>query len=603
MGIGGLLAFTEDVSKAWSPIRLTNTKLIVDGNNLYPFLASKTTFDPRCGGEYPDFYRMVRSFFASLLRDAVTPLVLLDGVDNGDEKLATTQRRHKERMAEANKLVHLRKRPLPEEGDTFLPLLVHEIFFKAVTDSGVDLIVCDHEADIFAIARARHDRCPLLSRDSDFLLANLPAGVVHVNTLDDQGQVIDFKGFRRDKFFTSVGLNPHLDHPHLDPQYDFGPLLAVLLKNDLTDLNLLTPIYQRFKVDRAQRKLKISGIIKQLKKFPNVVDAEKGIFGSSAQLQACLKATKDFYYGSAELNETVSNRKGCFSYLALQAASLRRVFLMPQVEKVDSPCSHNASLHVRRAVYDIAVPRPDGCAVTIDEHRRRDNGSDPVVVSIEVPPPLSCIPSLDPNERRAHLIRCIVGEWDCDIDHIKPEEFVLPMVTLFCWAYQCEEQPSENAIRALLLCFTNCHASLRAWEPNQKFAKGRERRRGLANFDSGLATAIARWQSIFSFSLELNAVLHLPLPQVNPAYFFDGFLLQKMYAECHQHQEFLSNCEQRDVFEKLWTFLMENKPVRTESKAKSKRRSKASKPKKNKKPKTTASLQGSRFRLLEIETI
>ena len=99
------------------------------------------------------------------------------------------------------------------------------------------------------------------------------------------------------------------------------------------------------------------------------------------------------------------------------------------------------------------------------------------------------------------------------IDLVKPDEFVLPMVTLFCWAYQCKEQPAKNAIQALLLCFTNCYALLKDWKPVRDFQK-RERPRGLVNFDHGLATAIARWQSIFSSSLNLNAVLGLPLPGV-----------------------------------------------------------------------------------------
>ena len=619
MGIKGLTAFVKDFPKAWENSELTQTKLIIDGNNLLYFLASKATFDSRCGGEYSDFYKMVRSFFASLVRNAVTPCVLLDGVDNGDEKLATTQTRHEERMGKARSLVGALA---GYSCDGFFPPLVHQVFLRAVANSGVDVIVCDHEADVIAIARARRDRCPLLSNDSDFFLANLPDGVVPIYSLewirdDDRGQVIYCQRFQRDLFFKSVGLESEA-HWRLDPKYDFGPLLAVLFQNDLTDADLLIPIYQKLGVGRRQ----FRGIINKLrKKYATVLDAEIDIFGSEGQLHACLVATKEFYYGSVELKETVSSalgwdklpfpkwviaalRRGDFSLFALQAASLRRVFLLPQVETVASPCSHNASLHIRRVLYDITVPRRRGGGkVTVEEHRRRDNGEDPVIVPVKVPrnlPSLSCIPSLSQSERRAHLIRTIVGEWNCDIDYIKPVEFVLPMVTLFCWAYQCKEQPAKNAIRALLLSFTNCYALLKDWKPSREFHK-RERPRGLINFNDGLATAIARWQSIFSSSLHLNAVLRLPLPQVNPAYFFDGFLVQRMYAKCKQHKDFLSNCKQRDLFEKMWTFLVKNKPERkagSKTESLSPRRPSAKIKKKQKKKMV---VQGSRFACLKIE--
>ena len=628
MGIQGLTTFVKTFPNAWSRVELTHTDLIIDGNNLLHFLASKATFDSRCGGEYPDFYRMVRSFFASLRRSAVTPHILLDGVDNGDEKLATTQRRHIERMAEASRLVSARA---AYRSNGFFPPLVHQVFLRAVADSDVDAIVCDHEADVLAIARARRDRCPLLSNDSDFFLANLPAGVVPVDSLewirdDDRGQVVYCTIFRRDLFFERVGLEAEA-HWRLGPKYDVGPLLAVLLQNDLTDPDLLIPVYRKFKIVGVRRRFQIRVVIDQLRKYANVLEAEIDILGSESQLHACLVATKEFYYGSVELNEAVSNalgwdsspfpewaiasfRRGRFSLFALQAASLRRVFLLPQVETVASPCSHNASLHIRRALYDIAVPRrQDGGVVTVQEHRRCDNGNDPAVVSIEVPrnlPPLSCIPSLDRNERRDHLIQCIVGEWDCDIDHIEPEEFVLPMVTLFCWAYQCEEQPAENVIRAFILCFTNCHALLRKWEPVRDFHK-RERPKGLVNFDDGLATAIARWQAIFSSSLHLNAVLGLPLPQVNPARFFDGFLVQRVYAECKKHQDFVNNCEQKDLFARLWTFMVESKPERKEIEVGNESESLSNlscmqpshEVKKKKKKRTVVA--GSRFAGLEIE--
>ena len=63
MGVGGLTSFVDDNTHLLSDHRLHNTRVVIDGNNLYHFIYSYYNISFKYGGNLDDFADAVATYF------------------------------------------------------------------------------------------------------------------------------------------------------------------------------------------------------------------------------------------------------------------------------------------------------------------------------------------------------------------------------------------------------------------------------------------------------------------------------------------------------------------------------------------------------------
>ena len=95
MGVRGLSSFLSNRTAFFERKELSDSKVIVDGNNLrFALYKSCPGLNDCFGGDYDKFYRHVKQFFLNLLRCRVTPVIIVDGgLDKSDQKLKTVLKR------------------------------------------------------------------------------------------------------------------------------------------------------------------------------------------------------------------------------------------------------------------------------------------------------------------------------------------------------------------------------------------------------------------------------------------------------------------------------------------------------------------------------
>ena len=95
MGVRGLSSFLSNRTDFFERKQLSESKVIIDGNNLrFALYKSCPGLNDCFGGDYDKFYRHVKLFFLNLLRCRVTPIIILDGgLDKTDQKLKTVLKR------------------------------------------------------------------------------------------------------------------------------------------------------------------------------------------------------------------------------------------------------------------------------------------------------------------------------------------------------------------------------------------------------------------------------------------------------------------------------------------------------------------------------
>ncbi|CAL8299030.1 unnamed protein product [Gadus morhua 'NCC'] len=138
MGVKGLSSLLEDNRRISPDIHFRDSKLVVDGNNLIYLLYFSSKLDQNHGGEYLAFQVEVQ-----------------------------VQKTH--------------DAALTGEMMGILPPLTKLVFQQTLNDLKVPLVMCFGEADGQLAALAKEWRCPVLSRDTDFYIFDLPGGLLHLD--------------------------------------------------------------------------------------------------------------------------------------------------------------------------------------------------------------------------------------------------------------------------------------------------------------------------------------------------------------------------------------------------------------------------------------
>ncbi|XP_068092369.1 single-strand DNA endonuclease ASTE1 [Hyperolius riggenbachi] len=381
MGIQGLMSYVSSNRSFFQDVQMRNSRLIIDGNNLYYKLYFDSGLDLVHGGDYNSFTHILNKFFETLTVCNIQPYVVFDGgCDISNKKLATQKQRLKEKIKMAHSLSTGR-------GGIVIPLLIRDVCMQALTELNVPFVQCFSEADREIVALANLWNCPVLTFDSDFCIFDLKAGYCphngfqwkNIGTTKESHEC-----YIPARCFLAQRLCSHFNNM----SKSLLPLFAVLTGNDYISLSALETFFSKIHLPvgnnhGGRKQTRIEGLFIWLSGFLDVEEAMENVLGYlklkdresvrqllySAMEEYNLYDTvnlEHFFQGGLYVSPTavqlnlpswvqVALAKGRLSPLLSDALVLRRVFLHAQVEDFRKPSAHCVAQPIRKAMYALLL--------------------------------------------------------------------------------------------------------------------------------------------------------------------------------------------------------------------------------------------------------
>ncbi|XP_026870775.2 protein asteroid homolog 1 [Electrophorus electricus] len=615
MGVQGLTSYVEGNRQFFTDLKLRKSHLVIDGCSLYFRLYFSCGLDQARGGDYDIFAVQVRRFFAALSECGVLPFVVVDGgIDQSDRKFKTLRERAQSKIHEAHALSR-------GAHGSVLPLLTREVFRQVLRDLGVPLVQCVSEADFEVASLAHQWRCPVLSNDSDFYIFDLPGGYLPFTFFEWENVC----GKTSERYIPALRftVNRFCSHfNHMNKQ--LLPLFAVVTGNDYTPAETFEMLSSRVELQREARARggrsnpRIEGLLLWLSQFRSPLNALEEVLGGrkKGNLRMQLMAGIQDYqlpptsrlallFSSSQaglpdvqgLPVSLASQpewllrgitSGRLPPLVLDVLVLQRVLLIPQVENTRLPSSHEASLSIRKAIYEILLlsgARQDhavqaqrgrgsgGKARASQSGRSQASSANSVVeeydrldlnlrrTSIEVHlttthPQLNLM-TLDRMAASVRL-QVLLGTLGV-MEHVLqplPPHLWLPACVTYFWVKSSTPRPSVSVQQCLLLGLVYgelcrrmalpgdplhfCAATASVCKQLDRLRLNTGHRRGL---DLGVAHSLSQWQSCMWAGIYLNQLLCFPLPEPHCVWLFSGTLLHGVQAALrggHQAESLLA---------------------------------------------------------------
>ncbi|KAK3086613.1 hypothetical protein FSP39_021041 [Pinctada imbricata] len=497
MGISGLTTFMDDNLHLFMEHRLQNTKIIIDGNNLYHLLYYDNNVDYVHGGDYDRFAEKTREFFTMLSSCGISPYLVFDGAyEVDDRKLNTVLDRFRKRLFSAHTIAK-------GGGAKILPILAYETFRQVLNAMKVPFVVSDFEADYDIAVLANHFECPVLSYDSDFYILPLSAGFIPFDSVNFSIQADEndkSQKYLLCRIYFVDKLTKHF--PNLGR--DLLPLLATLMGNDYIESSTFETFISRlptpkesnshFRIPKTKTRMlkymnwlentgSLKGAVESIVASEKTVNQEKLRHQIERSLQA-FTLTED---GSAHAlveylkNTDVADRSthvdgydGCkfhvpdwlkFAHrsgdvvMALKNILLsRRTFLQCQVEDVRLPTSYACSQKIREVTYGILLSEEleDKASKCVQEYDRevkniKKNMIEPDSQAVKV----SEVPKLSVEERQAILMHTLGVDSEDFTRNCSGVELLVCVIAH--WILNATPKITQDHLKSLLVCVTFLH--------------------------------------------------------------------------------------------------------------------------------------------------
>lgn len=242
MGIRGLTTFINKQWWVFDRHELHDTKVVIDGNNLYHFLYEKSKNASFFGGDYEDYIFHTETFFKQFELCKITPIIIFDGA-SGENKMDCLKRSYASSVAmfccETNEIYSM----CIDKKISAYCVLLGEVFEEIMTEMNIKFIRSLFEADDDIAAVAKILRCPVVSMDSDFFIYNndyVPLKKIQVGFEQGQSPGTYVKKCRLFKPHFLHKVYPNLDLSTL-------PLLSTLLGNDYCQKEFFSEFYDSIK--------------------------------------------------------------------------------------------------------------------------------------------------------------------------------------------------------------------------------------------------------------------------------------------------------------------------------------------------------------------
>ncbi|EEB14890.1 conserved hypothetical protein [Pediculus humanus corporis] len=321
MGVRGLNTYIADRSTLYlKPYELCDTYLIIDGKCIaYQLYLSYCNNYGIFGGDYDEYYKVVKKFFSKLLQCNVTPFVLLDG-GHEEKKLKTIYNRGKE------KVLGLKLISNGFYSNKFTPIFLSSTFVSVLNDLNILCMRCDYEADgeIATIAKALN--CPVLSFDSDFFIYDvvyIPFSTVNITPVEKKSSEKE-----KIKYYMQCSVFEVTNFLNAHDGFDKSllPILVTLLGNDYVDSSIFHKFFDHVIMGKNKNasftQRKIQGVINWLKK-ENFETAKAGILKHLRKIDApkVLRA----------INQSISDYDSAF----LSSPVYTQVSQILEIKKID----------------------------------------------------------------------------------------------------------------------------------------------------------------------------------------------------------------------------------------------------------------------------
>ncbi|XP_007899893.2 protein asteroid homolog 1 [Callorhinchus milii] len=591
MGVHGLTGYIDENHQFFNKVKLQNTKIIIDGNNLFHRLYFDSALDFKYGGDYDLFTNAIHTFFEALSQCHICPYVVLDGGrDSTDKKIETIKERAKNKI----RIAHALSRG---DGGTLLPILAGQLFKQVLFQMQVPFVQCHSEADREIATLANQWACPVLSQDSDFCIFNLKAGYYPLKNFkwkntsvskDSSGLYIPALCFSIEKFCTYFS----------NMNRDLLPLIGVLIGNDYVNLALDTFFSKEcFPIGRSassgRKHIRIHGLLKWLSGFAEpkaVIEIILKYFNEKDQeeLRKCLPVLmEDYTESEVDLAVFFQSGKMGFSHVPAALASkvpewlivtlmngnmapfisdclvMRGVFLPSQVENTRRPSSHNCSLHIRNVMYGLLLNSNEISPDSTFNFSSAESGKTNSVAekqckmfyveefdrheqslkknTIQAKPgrySLNQLPEISASVKASYLLEAL--EVKPDVLPL-PAHLQLPVIITCYWMTHAEPRVTLFHLQALLLCFMTgelhkmiCEAdSSGTLECGVQMVYDRlsHLKPRTRNLDVDVAHIFCQWQSCLLMGIYLNQLLGCPFPEPDLTRLYSGTRVHFTYYE------------------------------------------------------------------------
>ncbi|XP_072548616.1 single-strand DNA endonuclease ASTE1-like [Salminus brasiliensis] len=570
MGVQGLTSYIEnnDLLKSRA---FRESKLIIDGSNLYYNLYFRSSLDQAHGGEYDAFKKVVSDFFRSLELCQIEPYVVLDGGDDiSDKKFKTLKKRAEDRIKRTNALSRGRS------GES-LPVLIKNVFRQILRKLEVPFIQCIAEADWEAAALAKEWNCPVLSNDSDFYIFNINGflPIAHFEWRRVRTHKKSGKHFLQTKCFSVNNL-----YAAFNIKQQLLPIFATILGNDYANLDKqLLPNWSKFSLCPGGTS-RIDGLLRWLSKCQSPDEAIRKILSHITDPKDSAVVYKVLTQGLQDYRLTPSSiaqffrsgapqcrlppplqrlpqwflkamAEGRLSSILLDVLTLHRVTLNFAVQDFSLGSNNLTSRPIRQVIYGLMLaPRRRNNAAAAAAQRERFEveeydrqgltlTSSKVVAILprQVIPDvhLETLLEVPLHVRQQVFLDALCASQVPDRLLVPPSLQLAVYVTCY-WLKHAQPEPRPEFFGALLVGLVYGELSRDLVTQKEvgselKRLKRLKRRGEQTPLDLEAAHAFSQWQSSLKDSICLNQLLANPVPEPEYAWLYSGLFVHRVVRE------------------------------------------------------------------------
>ncbi|KAL0963354.1 hypothetical protein UPYG_G00305260 [Umbra pygmaea] len=558
MGVQGLNGFVEDNGKCLKVFNFRNSKLIIDGSNLYHTLYLDSRLDQSCGGDYDAYEDLICSFFKALRECGIEPYVVIDGgSDYTNNKFDTLRNRAQSKIEKAHGL------SVGAQDSKVIPTLAKLVFKQVLFSLNVPFAQCICEADQEIASLARTWNCPVLSNDSDFFIFDIQGGYLPMNHFQWQSgssqKHIPCKIYTATSFCSIFNINRQL-----------LPIFAALAGNDyvsLYDMGFIIRWKGQSKMGPYRKKRfaffdKLLNWLSQFQGSQKVLSSVPGLIGQGNKRYGMADALRALSLGMEEyklppgilermFNDGVPPDPGHlpkplrvlpgWTMLPLINGRLptkmvdvmlqKKAIQVAQVEDHGLASGNTTSRPIRQVLYGLLLGGGD----VVEEYDRK--GLKLTNSSVKAVLPRSAeqlhLDMVDkvPASVRLEVFVEAVAVSLATLQGLPPH-LKLP-VAVTCYWMRCAK-PQPDQLQALLLGLV--YGELSRQRKGQPVGVPELENLGALiqpaarRVDLGVAHAYSQWQSCLRDSLDLNQLLCFPLPEPECAWLYKGTLVHQVVA-------------------------------------------------------------------------
>ncbi|XP_071390845.1 single-strand DNA endonuclease ASTE1-like [Centroberyx affinis] len=550
MGVQGLCSLIEANSQIYQDVCFRDSRLVIDGSNLYHWLYFGSGLDQNHGGEYAAFEDLIGKFVKALQDCRIEPYVVLDGgTDITDKKLDTLRSRAEDRIRRAQVAA--------EKGgkEDIIPPLANKVFKQTLARLEVPVAQCFGEADREIAALASEWKCPVLSSDSDFYIFDLPGGLLPIRHF--QWEAGGRNGSWRESFIRCKSYTTSSFCTLFNIQQQVLPVFAAMAGNDYVKLQELTSRWARSAPAGSRSAGRLEELLRWLKSFQRpreAVEAALRLMGDLSRqreaevLQGLSLGTEEYQLPPSDLKQFFTDgtaphllpeavglvpdwarlplTQGRLTSDMLDVLLLKRVRLGVMVDHGSLPSAHLTSRPLRQVMYGLLLG--GGRRLRVEESDREGLR----LGSCMVRPALRGVAEqlkLDSLDKAAHSLCLRVFLEALGVKPIRlsglPPHLRLPVAVTCYWMWEASPPPDRSLLQALMLGLVTGETqreSAGSSAPRSMKTHCRQR------LDLDVVHAYNQWQACMKDSMHLNQLLGCPLPEPHIAWLYQGPLVHQL---------------------------------------------------------------------------